>query len=558
MVNRWGFCACTMSISPPRHDAPAPTSANLFIKMSDNMRERRRQFRRNKRLHGTEGGTRRRDSESTFRERFICWVASLQVLFLAWSLGSMHLWAHVVNTTLACVAFFGLFLPGKHVLRWDSRASGIRLLPRSGVFWFGLLFVAYVGVQGFNHGWKYQEVVEEIWIDNPNAEDPLSKEEHIGWQVVPVESNGWLPSSVQMPYGRINAAMGMLPIVLPAWLWACVLTTGLERRSALRSILWAAVLGAAAMALFGIVQRLLGADKIFGWIASSNPEFFGSFIYPNHAAAFLYLVLGAAMGLAFHAHARSARRDLRSGPHYILIFLALVLLLALLLSHSKAGIVLGLSVAAFGICASFVRMLGQGSDFRQGITLGILFVCGMGFSIYAFFNFVDIGRLLMDFKTIEAGAQSISVEERVELQQATWKAFKDNHWLGTGAGSFRYYFPFVQQDAAFTMLGAGERYYEHAHSDYLQALMEYGILGCIPLCLFFMVLLLRSISAVLRRPSVHLSLLVGVGAFALHAWWDFPAQCPSVLLLVIFILAIISRWGVVDAQQQRIDNDPTG
>ena len=54
---------------------------------------------------------------------------------------------------------------------------------------------------------------------------------------------------------------------------------------------------------------------------------------------------------------------------------------------------------------------------------------------------------------------------------------------------------------------------------------------------------------------VHLGTLAGVAALALHAWWDFPLQCPSVLLLLMFILAIVFRWGVIDGQQHRIDND---
>ena len=523
--------------------------------MSKSMRERQRQFRRNKRLYGVDEGSRRRNSDNTPRESFIGWIACLQVLFLAWSFGSMHFWAQVVNMTLAVFAFFGLFLPGKHTLRWDSRASGIRLLPRSGVFWFGLLFVLYVGVQSFNHSWKYQETVEEVWIDNPNAENPLVMEERIGWHLVPVQSQHWLPSSVQMPYTQMDTAVSMLPIILPAWLWVCVLTTGLERRQTLRTILWTSVLSGSAMALFGIIQRLSGADKIFGWIRPSNPEFFGTFIYPNHGAAFLYMVLGIAIGLAFHAHARSARKDLRSGPHYILVFLSLILLLALILSHSKAGIVLGLAVAGFGVVASLVRILGQGSDFRQGITIGILAICGLVFTGYAFLNSVDIGRLLTDFKTLEDGAQSVPVEERVELQQATWKGFTENTWFGTGAGSFRFYFPFLQQDPNFQFLGPGQKYYEYAHSDYLQVLMEYGVLGVIPLFLASLLLIIRAFHAVLLRPMVHLGTLAGVAALALHAWWDFPLQCPSVLLLLMFILAIVFRWGVIDGQQHRIDND---
>ena len=58
--------------------------------MSKSMRERQRQFRRNKRLYGVDEGSRRRNSDNTPRERFIGWIACLQVLFLAWSFGSMH------------------------------------------------------------------------------------------------------------------------------------------------------------------------------------------------------------------------------------------------------------------------------------------------------------------------------------------------------------------------------------------------------------------------------------------------------------------------------------
>ena len=74
--------------------------------------------------------------------------------------------------------------------------------------------------------------------------------------------------------------------------------------------------------------------------------------------------------------------------------------------------------------------------------------------------------------------------------------------------------------------------------------------------LFFFALAVPAVLASLVRPSVHFSMLAGVLAFCLHAWWDFPAQCPSVLLLLVFILVIIGRLGTLDVSKQRIDNDP--
>ena len=121
------------------------------------MKSRRKEFQRNKRLYGVEDSSRRRTKDLSPRENFISCVACLQVFLLAWSLGSMHLWAQYVNLALSVVAVFGFFLPGMHSLRWDNRITGIRIFPRSALFWLGLVFVCYVGVQCFNNSWKYQQ-----------------------------------------------------------------------------------------------------------------------------------------------------------------------------------------------------------------------------------------------------------------------------------------------------------------------------------------------------------------------------------------------------------------
>ena len=74
--------------------------------------------------------------------------------------------------------------------------------------------------------------------------------------------------------------------------------------------------------------------------------------------------------------------------------------------------------------------------------------------------------------------QSVPVEERVELQQATWKGFTENTWFGTGAGSFRFYFHFTAGSSTSSFWGRVKSI-TNTHTATISVLMEYGILGVI-------------------------------------------------------------------------------
>ena len=275
------------------------------------------------------------------------------------------------------------------------------------------------------------------------------------------------------------------------------------------------------------------------------------FIYPNHGAAYMYIILGIAIGLAMYHQQRAAQEFLRSGPHYLLAFLCVILFLGLVFSRSRAGLVLGMGVSLVGGCIIAIKLMGKGQDMRQGIVLGIMAVLGLGFAGYSVMNFADIGSLLMDYERLQ-GAGSPDLNLRLKLQEATWEGFRKNHWFGTGAGSFQYRFPFVQQ--YYPELGIGQRFFVHAHNDYLQVLMEYGIIGSLLLAGFFGSLLWKAVVSIRYRSAMQVCMMAGVGAFCLHAWWDFPAFCQSILLMVVFVLAIMGSWGESERIKQRIDN----
>ena len=503
-------------------------------------------------------GRRRRMDVLTGREKWISTIAGIQVFFLAWNLGSMHVWAQWVNLGLAVIGFLGLFIPDATALPRQG-LQGIARLLGSPVFWFGGLFLGYVSVQCSNPSWMYEVVIPEVSVQevvgvDSSTEDtsakPPATEEKV-WHILPNPNHKkFLPASVEAPFEKMNAQRVVL-MFTPIWIWGCILSLGLERRRALRRVLWAAVMGGACMALLGLIQRLTGAKGIFWVIESANPAFFGSFIYPNHGAAYLYLLLAVAIGLALYHQQQSEQEFLRSGPHYLLAFLSILIVLGLVFSQSRAGLVLGGGILLLGFAVMVLRILGRGQDMRQGLVLGILSVIGIGFLGYAVMNFADVGAILMDFDRLQqAGTPDLDL--RMKLHEATWEGFRNNLWLGTGAGSFQYRFPF--QQVKYPELGFGEKFFVHAHNDYLQVLMEYGLWGTFLLTGFFIVLLWGAIRSIPTRASMLVCFLGGIGAFALHAWWDFPGYCPSVLMLVVFLLAIMRRWGEAEWVKQRIDN----
>lgn len=532
--------------------------------MDKSIRKRRKDFEKNKRIMGVHRHHHGKRSDGlTTREKWITSVATFQVFFLAWSLGSMQVWAQWANLGIAGVAFLGLLIPDEKAMRGDG-LRGISVLLRSPVFWFGALFAGYVGIQCGNYSWQYELLVEEEEIVEIDIGDGSEREvdramrrisdapQEKAWHILPVDNTKYpnLPTSVDAPFEKMNAARVLL-MFEPVWLWACILSLGLHKRRGLRRILWAAVLGGSSMALLGMIQRLTGAEGILWSIETSNPAFFGMFIYPNHGAAYMYIILGIAIGLAMYHQQRAAQEFLRSGPHYLLAFLCVILFLGLVFSRSRAGLVLGMGVSLVGGCIIAIKLMGKGQDMRQGIVLGIMAVLGLGFAGYSVMNFADIGSLLMDYERLQ-GAGSPDLNLRLKLQEATWEGFRKNHWFGTGAGSFQYRFPFVQQ--YYPELGIGQRFFVHAHNDYLQVLMEYGIIGSLLLAGFFGSLLWKAVVSIRYRSAMQVCMMAGVGAFCLHAWWDFPAFCQSILLMVVFVLAIMGSWGESERIKQRIDN----
>lgn len=243
------------------------------------------------------------------------------------------------------------------------------------------------------------------------------------------------------------------------WLLACMAALCMGRMVA-RHPLAVATLEAVVL-LNGLGLALLISAQRFAGIRAYQVT--GMFVNPNHAAAYLNLCLPLALFGATEAERQARRTGARSHPGWLLLGGAGVLVVALCLTGSRAG--LGI---AGGTLLAWVLYGVAGRRRQPHLTrrrLLLLWVLPVGAALLLLAS-TGIG-------TIEVG-DILYVRDlpgRHVLYSALLKTWRSHPLYGTGAGTFSLVFPFYQPDA---LRGA---FYRYAHCDPLQWLIELGLVG---------------------------------------------------------------------------------
>ena len=154
---------------------------------------------------------------------------------------------------------------------------------------------------------------------------------------------------------------------------------------------------------------------------------------------------------------------------------------------------------------------------------------------------------------------------RIFNWQAALDQWRESPMVGTGAGTHLYYGrqfrrPELQPDP------------EHAHSDYLELLAEYGIIGGIGMAAFLVAHLGRGMCSYrelaarrkeeLYRPSYELAVNVGamtaVSAYLAHSVVDFNLHLPGNALLFAFIFGLLANEGCASDEPDIHDSPKQG
>lgn len=458
-------------------------------------------------------------------ELTVLWVVSAHLIFLPWAIGTMRMWAQHISLGFALAGFLIALLPRNYTYEHSS-AGSFRLLTwtklvKFPVFWLGMIFIGYLVVQGLNPAWSFREN-EKIW-----------------W-MTKIEFNSWLPRGYEAPYERWNL-WRMIVIYLSPWLTVCTLWVAFTRRRTVQLFLITLGVNGLALAIFGVLQRLSKTPKIFGFVESSNPSFFASFIYKNHGAAYLFLTLAITCGLAGWYYIRGLRRMEKSNPSGVIVFFATCIAVAILASLAR-GITITM-VAFLLVCmiAFIIHQVRLPAESRKpAVAIALLLVFGYFLKV----GFDTIPKTEA-WDRLKSGVthQDNSLELRATVTKASLEMLDDNWMHGLGAGSFAFLFPDYQRRYPELLKQGGvELRWSAAHNDIVQTPIELGLAGMLLLLTtlgYFAVSLVRSY---FWENPLSSCMVFGALLLVVASWWDFPFLCPAILTTWWIIWPLSVMW----------------
>jgi O-antigen ligase len=463
-------------------------------------------------------------------EKALVLMACLHLCFLPWALGARAPWAQIVSLVFGLVCLGLATIPRRYEGELAPQGA-FTLHPWSRllkfpVFWLGGLFFAYVACQAIN--FAYFRASAGIY-----------------WWLAPAEHTGWLPSGVKTTFEQMNA-WRMLAIWGGAWALGCALWVGLTRRVAVQRIVTVLVANGTVLALVGILQKVTGTHEILWWIKPAHFYFVATFFYKNHGGAYFNLIAVLAIALMAWHHIRSLRRLERSSPAPVFAFAAIVLAALVLMSGSRASMIL---LAGFVLLAGGVYLVWRVRH-REGTSHPALTGLAAAASVALVAGaawFLNLEKSIDQVKLLatEQG-QRTSIYSRVLAREATVDLFLDSPVTGWGAGSFRHIFPIAQRSYPdiLTTQHNGKKMlvWDNAHNDYVQALAELGLVGfAFPALMLFWALAKLFRLGIFGHPA-HLLYALGLGVPLAHAWVDFPLNNCAIFVTVCAAWILLLRW----------------
>ncbi len=465
-------------------------------------------------------------------ELLLLWVVGGHLVLLPWMLGTMHVVPQVLSLIFG-VAAMGLSLVPRNYTVEETGGDRFRLLMwpkliRFPIFWLGGLLLAYITLQAMNPAWTYQTDGKLIWM-------------------AAVQPRKWLPVGVEVPFDRWGP-WRMLMIYATAWLTACAIWTGFTRRRTVQLLVGVLAVNGLLLALFGIAQRLLGNGKIYWIYDFPGAAIFSTFVYKNHAGAYLLLALAVTCGLAGWYYFRGLRRMEKSNPSGVLAFLATCIAVAVVTSYARGATLVMLVYLCACIVGFIAHQFTVPREHRKPV-VAIVLILVFGYFLKTGFEALRSGEA---WDRIKAGIarQDLSLDTREWATAATVEMFKD-HWLtGAGAGSFRFVFPIYQHrnPKLVAWPHGAKMYWEQAHNDIVQFPAELGVIGTGLIVIGLGWWLLRLVRSYFWDNALSVCVVGGLLALLIYSWWDFPFQCPAILITWCALWPAITLWTQFEEQ----------
>jgi O-antigen ligase len=308
----------------------------------------------------------------------------------------------------------------------------------------------------------------------------------------------------------------------------------------LRRLAVVAVVNGALLALLALTQYFTSPPYVVYWHWETQGLVFGPFICRNHFPLYVNMCVGLGIGLLLAT--RSDRRrhrtdwvgwliDLGNHPATLWIGAALALMVAAVVVSLSRGGMVALAVAAV-VCA-VVRVAVTGRFSGLGVAALLLLVPGLGLVAW-------LGTERVEKRVATLWKSDVLAEGRGPLWARLLPRVRDNPVWGSGYGTHELVEPLGRRPTEATIY-----FFSHAHNDYLEALVEGGVIQLL-LGLTAVVLVVRAAwrayAQTWMQPAGSL-VLGGLFAFvtvAVHSFTDFGLHMPANAILATVLAAHLS------------------
>jgi len=265
-------------------------------------------------------------------------------------------------------------------------------------------------------------------------------------------------------------------------------------------------------------------------------SYFGPFVNKNHFAGFVGMIIPLSIGVSM--------METRVEKKVLYAFFSAIMCFSLLYSLSRGGII---SLFVSMMVITYFVLRAKGSS-KQIMVIAI--VVAVLVSYLAYFGF---DRIIDRFTS-----DDLSLTTRILVWKSFFVSTWGKYWLvGSGLGTFPSLSPMYHPEGISS-------YFDHVHNDYLEYLIENGIIG-IALLATVAILIVRRVEQSVSRYETRWivwSCIASITSIAVHSIVDFNLHITSNALLAAFILGIVygssekQSLGATDtlSSSDRIDN----
>lgn len=313
---------------------------------------------------------------------------------------------------------------------------------------------------------------------------------------------------------------------------ACLTFINTERRLKKTTVM--IIVFGAAMAFFGIMQRLANPEGIYGLRGTPQAIPFGPFVNQHHFASFMVMTSGVALALLFSK--RAARNT-----KVLLAFAVVVMGMAVVFTSSRGGVLGFISVLAFVMMLNFFS--GRWTEEKARKEPGnetqrkIVLVAAAGSLVLVILGSV---LLLGGNESLFRGIGATQIQDGVSNGRAHFwsialKIFLEHPILGAGLEAF---------GVAFTKHDTWNGLFrvEQAHNEYLQTLADAGVAGFACVAAFIYLLFKKGLKTIASargfRRDAAIGALAGCFGILIHSFFDFPLRTPSNAFFFLMLCTI--------------------